>query len=87
LNWPAATYLLCLATSVACALLLGRAFVRARTPLLLWTSISFGFFAVNNLLLVADALVFTQTDLLLWRQAAAGLGVATLLYGFIWQVR
>ena len=84
---PVAIYLLCLATSLACAGLLGRAYLRARTPLLLWTSISFGFFAVNNLLLVADMLVFIDADLTFWRQAAAGLGVASLLYGFIWQVR
>jgi hypothetical protein len=82
-----AIYLLCLATSLACAGLLGRAYLRARTPFLLWTSISFGFFALNNLLLVTDMLVFTDTDLTFWRQGTAGLAVASLLYGFIWEVR
>ncbi len=82
-----ATYLLCLATSVACALLLARAYLRSHTRLLLWTSVSFGFFALNNLLLVADLLVFTRTDLLPLRQAATGLGLAALLYGFVWQTR
>ncbi len=80
-------YSLCVATSVACAGLLGRAYVRSRTRLLLWTAISFGFFALNNLLLAADLLVFTTVDLWLWRQLAAGLGIATLLFGFIWESR
>lgn len=82
-----AIYLLCLATSVICAALLGRAYVRARTRLLLWTSVSFGFFALNNLLLAADMLVFTQVDLWALRQLAAGLGLATLLCGFVWETR
>jgi hypothetical protein len=81
------TYLLCLATSLACAGLLGRAYYRARSRLLLWTSVSFTFFALNNLLLVADMLIFTEVDLLPWRQLAAGLGVATLIYGFVWEIR
>jgi hypothetical protein len=87
LSAAVAIYLLCLTASLACALLLGRAYRRARTPLLLWTSISFGFFALNNLLLAADMLVFTQVDLLPLRQAATGLGLAALLYGFVWQTR
>lgn len=82
-----ATYLLCLATSLACAALLGRAYVRARTRLLLWTSISFGFFALNNLLLAADLLVFTRVDLWAVRELAIGLGLATLLCGFVWETR
>jgi hypothetical protein len=87
LNGAILTYLLCLATSLACAGLLARAYFRARSRLLLWTSISFVFFAINNLLLVFDLLVFTSTDLLPWRQLAAGLGVGTLLYGFVFEAR
>jgi hypothetical protein len=81
------TYLLCLATSLACAGLLARAYYRGRSRLILWTSISFVFFAINNLLLVADTLVFTSIDLLPWRQLAAALGVGTLIYGFVWESR
>jgi len=87
LSGAVATYLLCLATSLACAALLGRAYVRARTRLLLWTSISFGFFALNNLLLAADLLVFTRVDLWAVRELAIGLGLATLLCGFVWETR
>ena len=80
-------YSLCVATSAGCAGLLGRAYVRSRTRLLLWTAVSFGFFALNNLLLAADLLVFKDVDLWIWRQLAAGLGVATLICGFIWESR
>jgi hypothetical protein len=73
--------------SMICAGLLARAWRASRSRLLLWTAVSFGFLALNNLLLVADLVVFiTQVNLLPYRQASAGLAVATLLYGFIWEV-
>ncbi|HEY3800577.1 MAG TPA: DUF5985 family protein [Caulobacteraceae bacterium] len=79
---------LCVATSAACAGLLGRAYVRSNgLSLLLWSAIGFGFFALNNLLLALDLLVFTSVDLSPWRQATAGLGLAAILYGFVWQTR
>ena len=67
--------------------LLTRAWLASRSRLLLWTAISFGFLALNNLLLVADLVIFiTQVNLLPYRQATAGLAIASLLYGFIWEV-
>jgi hypothetical protein len=87
LSLSVAIYLLCVITSAACAGLLGRAYAKGRTPLLLWTAIGFVFFAVNNLLLALDLVVFTTVDLSPWRQLAAGLGLASILYGFVWQAR
>jgi hypothetical protein len=87
MNGPTVVYILCMLASTACAGLLVRAWLASRSRLLLWTAISFGFLALNNLLLVADLVIFiTQANLLPYRQAAAGLAVATLLYGFIWEV-
>ena len=83
----ASIYLLCVAASLACAGLLARAYLRGRTRLLLWTAISFGFLAVNNLLLAADVLVFPTVDLYAWRALASALALGALLYGFIWEVR
>lgn len=83
---PIAVYLLCLATSVICAALLLRAWRRSRTKLLLWTAVSFGFLALNNLALVADMVVFPSADLWIWRQAAAATAIGVLIYGFIWEV-
>lgn len=84
---PAVVYLLCLATSAACAALLTRAYLRARTRLLLWTALSFALLAVNNLLLVADMLVFQDIELWPYRQLAAGAALAVLLYGFVWETK
>lgn len=82
---PKLVYVLCLCASALCAVLLTRAWWRVRQRLLLWCAVSFACLALNNLLLVADLIVFPSHDLWAWRQVAAGLAVATLLYGFIWE--
>jgi hypothetical protein len=58
-----------------------------RTRLLLWTAVSFCFFAVNNLVLVLDMLVLPVSDLWAWRQAAAGAGLSVLIFGFVWEMK
>ena len=87
MNAPALIYGLCLVSSASCAALLGRAYLRAGTRLLLWTAISFAFFAVNNLILAIDMLALPQIDLWLWRQAAAAAGLGALIYGFVWEAQ
>lgn len=86
---PVATsvYLLCLATSAGCGFLLVRSYFRTRTALLLWTAICFVLLAVTNLLVVVD-LVFLpdDVDLRLLRYATSLIAVATLIYGFIWEI-
>ncbi len=86
LTFQSAVYLLCLATSAACAVLLARSYFRTRARLLLWSSLCFAFLALNNLIVVIDILVFpTMVDLSLWRLAASLVAVSVLLYGFIWE--
>lgn len=82
---PTAVYILCLITSVVCAGLLLRAYVRSRTRLLLWTALSFVCLALNNLFLVGDKVVFPDVDLLPMRQLWAVAAIGVLLYGFIWE--
>lgn len=82
---PTAVYLLCLATSLVCAALLVRAWRRARAKLLLWTALSFGLLAVNNLLLVADMVMLPTVDLWWARQLSGLAALGVLLYGFIWE--
>lgn len=82
---PTLVYLLCLVTSILCAGLLFRTYLRRRSQLLLWVAACFGFLALNNLALVADMVVFPTVDLWIWRQVAALLALGVLLYGFIWQ--
>lgn len=78
-------YVLCALTSAACAGLLLRAWRRARQRLLLWSGLCFTGLALNNVLLVIDVRVAPQTDLSLVRTLPALVGVALLLYGFIWE--
>lgn len=85
--FPTVVYVLCFLTSVACAWMLGRSYVRNGTRLLLWSGICFGFLAVNNLLLVLDLVVWPDgVDLRLPRLLLALAAVVSLIWGFIWEV-
>ena len=80
-------YLLCLATSVICAWLLGSSYRRNGTRLLLWSSICFAFLAANNLALVLDLVVWpNDVDLRLVRLVLALGAVSSLIWGFVWEV-
>lgn len=78
-------YLLCAATSAACAVLLLRAHARTGTRLLLWSGLCFVGLALNNAVLVVDLLVVPDVDLATWRLLPAVAGVALLLYGLVWE--
>lgn len=86
---PVATvvYFLCFGTSVGCAWLLVRSYLRTRSALLLWTAICFVLLGLNNLLVVADLVFLPDSiDLRPARLAAAIAGLSILLYGFIWEL-
>ena len=85
-TFPAVVYILCFLTSSACAWLLGRSYLRSRTPLLLWSSASFVLLAGNNLLLVLDLLVFLDLSLRTGRLLLSLAAVCVLLFGFIWDL-
>lgn len=80
---PAVVYLLCLATSIICAGLLVRTYLRSRSRLLLWTAVAFGLLALNNFFLVLDMLIFGEVDLRILRHVSAAAAVIILIYGFI----
>ena len=85
--FPTAVYILCFLTSAACAWLLGRSYLANRTRLLLWSSVCFGFLALNNLALVLDLVVFpTSIDLRLIRLVLAFAAAASLIWGFVWEI-
>ena len=85
--FPTAVYVLCFLTSLACAWMLGRSYRRNGTRLLLWSAICFGFLALNNLLLVLDLVVWPDyVDLRLPRLLLALAAVASLIWGFVWEV-
>ena len=81
----AAVYVLCALTSLACAVLLLRAYWRGRYRLLLWSGLCFAGLTLNNLILVIDKLVLTGGDLSIWRTSVALMAMAVLLYGLIWE--
>jgi len=80
-----AVYLLCAVTSLACAVLLLRGYVRSRVRLLLWSSLCFVGLALNNVLLVLDLIVLPESDLSLLRNLPALVGLALLVFGLIWE--
>lgn len=85
--FPTIVYLLCFATSSACAFLLARNFSRTRARLLMWSALCFLLLAVNNLLVVIDLVVLPQTiTLQLARIVVSLAAVSVLLFGFIWDM-
>jgi hypothetical protein len=84
--FAAIVYVLCFLTSAACAWLLGRAYARTGTRLLLWSSICFGFLAANNLVLVLDLVIWPELDMGLARLILALAALVSLIWGFVWEV-
>jgi hypothetical protein len=84
--FPAAVYLLCFATSVACAWLLARSYRQSGARLLLWSGLCFLFLALNNLVVVLDLLILPQVNLRAARLLLALAAVSILLFGFIWDL-
>ncbi len=80
-----AIYLLCALTSLICAILMLRGYLRSKTRLLLWTSICFVGLLANNVMLFIDKVLYPAADVLVWERAMAALAaVAILLFGLIW---
>ena len=84
--FPAVVYVLCFLTSAACAWLLGRSYARGGQRLLLWSSVCFVFLALNNLVVVFDLVVWPEKDFRLERLVLAFAAVASLIWGFVWEV-
>ena len=82
-----AVYILCAATSFACAVLLVRGYLRSHARFLLWSSLCFLALALNNVMLFLDKVVYAgeaMPNLALARTAVALVGLAVLVYGLIW---
>jgi hypothetical protein len=80
-----AVYILCALTSVACAVLLLRAYKRTQSRLLLWSGLCFVGLVLNNALLFVDLVLLpTSVDLYVARLVTGMASAAILLYGLIW---
>ena len=77
-------FLVAVLTSLACTVLLFRAYTASRLRILLWSALCFVALTVNNFLLFVDLVILpTNVDLRLFRHAAALTGLVFLIYGFI----
>jgi hypothetical protein len=86
MSLPSIVYLLCIATSAACMVLLIRGYRQSKARLLLWSAACFVGLALNNLLLFVDVIVLpTEIDLQPLRHVTSLVAVSVLLYGFIWE--
>lgn len=78
-------YALCMLTSLGCAILLLRAYLRSRYRLLFWSGLCFTGLTLNNLLLFIDKITGPTLDLSTWRLVTALAALLPLLYGLIWE--
>jgi Family of unknown function (DUF5985) len=81
-------YLLCAATSTACAVLLFRGGYRqSGTQLLFWSGLCFAGLALNNILLFVDLVMVPDVDLGLLRSGISLAAMIVLLFGLVWESR
>ncbi|MEO8595439.1 MAG: DUF5985 family protein [Candidatus Solibacter sp.] len=80
-----AVYLLGTLTSLACALLLFRAYVRVRKRLLLWSGLCFAGLTISNGLVFVDLVVYPEVNLYEWRLGTAAVALLLLVFGLIWE--
>lgn len=84
----AAVYVLCALTSLACAVLLLRAYQGRGVRLLLWSGLAFVGFTLGNVMLVLDRVVTGPAmDLTIWRSLPVLAGLVVLIYGLVWDTR
>jgi len=85
---PEVVYVLCALTSILCAVLLTRGYLRSRERLLIWSSLCFVGFAISNVLLVVDLAIYPiELNLAIARTVPAAIGVTLMLFGLIWEGR
>jgi drug/metabolite transporter (DMT)-like permease len=83
--FPTLVYLLCFATSTACAFLLARSFRKSRSRMLFWSALCFALLALVNLAVIFDLVIYPDDiDLRPLRLWLTLLAVGVLLFGFIW---
>jgi hypothetical protein len=76
-------YILCAATSLACALLLFRGYRQSAVRLLFWSSLCFLGLTAENVFLFMDS-VMPWIDLSLPRRLVGLAALSLFLYGLVW---
>ncbi len=72
-------------TAGLCAVLLLRAYLQVRKPLLLWCGLCFAGLTASNLLLIADLNLVPDVSLYRWRLGVAAGSMLLMLYGLIFE--
>ncbi|HVX61626.1 MAG TPA: DUF5985 family protein [Pirellulales bacterium] len=80
-------YVLCAATSLACALLLFRGYRQTGVRLLFWSGLCFLGLAAENAFLFVDVIVLPATDLSLYRRSIALAAFSVLVFGLVWDAK
>jgi hypothetical protein len=80
-------YVLCSATSLFCAFLLFRSYLRQRSRLLLYSTICFVGLTLNSVVLFVDLALLPELDLRPIRTTAALLSMLLITIGLIWESR
>jgi hypothetical protein len=80
-------YILCAATSLACAILLFRGYRRSAARLLLWSALCFTGFFINNIVLIVDLGILPEQDLSVLRSLPLIAGISCLVYGLTVETR
>ncbi len=80
-----AVYILGFLVTLACGVLLFRAYSSVGKRLLLWSAICFCGLAISNLLVFVDLVLLPQIDLYPLRLITAAASMLILLYGLIWE--
>lgn len=79
-------YVLCLFTSLLCALLLYKSYLEGRSKLLLYCALCFLGLAFNNLILFLDLNVILEVDLSPYRNFVGVVAVTCMIWGLIAEV-
>lgn len=80
-----AVYLLCTLTSLLCAALLLRGYLRGRRRLLLWSGLCFAGLTLSNALMFVDLALLPETPQLYTpRLVTAAAAMLLLVYGLVW---
>lgn len=80
-------YVLCAATSLFCAGLLFRSYLRARSRLLLWSTLCFLGLGINGVVMFVDLALFPEIDLRLVRTSFALGSMLLIVIGLVWESR
>ena len=78
-------YILCALTSLACAVLLLRAYAQSGQRFLLWAGLCFVALVLNNVLLYVDVIIGPTIDLAVPRGLAGVAGIGILVFGLVWE--